>query len=63
MSENGAEFLAGLYQPPLPRFPDPTKKQHEWVKAAAWGEALNEWLAGYNNEKTRHDYLQAWRIY
>jgi hypothetical protein len=65
LSKSGAEFLAGLYQPPLRRFPDPAKKGHshewvhEWAKAAAWGEALKEWLAGYKQEKTRHDYLQA----
>jgi site-specific recombinase XerD len=60
-SNSGAEFLAGLYQPPLRRFPDPAKKghSHEWAKAAAWGEALEEWLAGYENEKTRRDYLRA----
>jgi site-specific recombinase XerD len=61
LSKSGAEFLAGLYQPPLGRFPDPVKKghSHQWAKAAAWGEALKEWLAGYKNEKTRRDYLQA----
>ena len=60
-SNSGAEFLAGLYQPPLQRFPDPAKKghSHQWAKAAAWGEALKEWLLGYNNEKTRSGYLRA----
>jgi site-specific recombinase XerD len=59
MNDNGAEFLARLYQPPLPRFPNPVEKPHEWAKAAAWGEALKEWLAGYNHVKTRKDYRQA----
>ena len=56
---SAAEFLAGLYQPALRRFPDPVKYPHEWAKAAAWGEALSEWLAGYKNKRTRYEYLRA----
>ncbi len=61
MTEHGAEFLASLYQPPLRRFPDPVNQPHDWAKAAAWGQALQDWLAGYETEKTRYVYLKAFK--
>lgn len=53
MNATAAEFLASLYRPPLKRFPAPTQNPHHYARAAAWGQALSDWLAGYQNEKTR----------
>lgn len=59
MHADGAEFLAQLYRPPLRRFPSPKMKPHERARAAAWGTALVDWLAGYQRQNTRREYLLA----
>ncbi len=56
---DGVDFLAGFYDPPLRRYGSPGRNPFRRAKAAAWGEALREWLEGRRAEATRGDYRRA----
>ncbi len=62
LNVEGTEFLASLYQPPLKQFANLEKKPHQRARAAAWEEALADWLAGYQNAKIRHEYCHAVKL-
>ncbi len=59
MPQDSLHFLASLYDPPLRSFSSLAGHPFQRAQAAAWGHALQEWLAGYPNPKTRRHYRQA----